>query len=44
MAPPEITTDDIYKGIVPFVLMQLMASVLGFIFPQLALWLPRTIG
>jgi tripartite ATP-independent transporter DctM subunit len=44
VAPPEITTGDIYKGIVPFVLMQLVALVLCFIFPQLALWLPRTIG
>jgi len=32
----------IYRGIVPFVLMQLVALVLCFVFPQLALWLPRT--
>ncbi|MSO67930.1 MAG: TRAP transporter large permease subunit [Pseudolabrys sp.] len=44
VAPPEITTGDIYRGIVPFVLMQLVALVLCFIYPQLALWLPRTIG
>ena len=44
VAPPEITTGDIYRGIVPFVLMQLVALVLCFMFPQLALWLPRTIG
>ena len=44
VAPPEITTADIYRGIVPFVLMQLVALVLCFMFPQLALWLPRTIG
>ena len=44
VAPPEITTGDIYRGIVPFVLMQIIALVLCFIFPQLALWLPRTIG
>ena len=44
VAPPEITTGDIYRGIVPFVCMQLVALVLCFIFPQLALWLPKTIG
>jgi TRAP-type mannitol/chloroaromatic compound transport system permease large subunit len=44
VAPPEVTTGDIYKGIVPFVLMQIVALVLCFVFPQLALWLPRTIG
>ena len=44
VAPPEVTTGDIYRGIVPFVVMQLVALVLCFFFPQLALWLPRTIG
>jgi tripartite ATP-independent transporter DctM subunit len=44
VAPPEITTGDIYRGIVPFVLMQVLALVLVFMFPQLALWLPKAIG
>jgi len=44
VAPPEITTGDIYRGIVPFVAMQILALVICFFFPQLALWLPRTIG
>jgi TRAP-type mannitol/chloroaromatic compound transport system permease large subunit len=44
VAPPEISTGDIYRGIVPFVGMQLVALVLCFFFPQIALWLPRAIG
>jgi len=44
VAPPEITTGDIYRGIVPFVCMQLVALVLCFMFPDLALWLPKAIG
>jgi tripartite ATP-independent transporter DctM subunit len=44
VAPPEITTGDIYRGIVPFVLMQLLALVLVFFFPALATWLPKAIG
>lgn len=44
VAPPEITTGDIYRGIVPFVAMQLIALILCFFFPGLALWLPKTIG
>ncbi len=44
VAPPEITTGDIYRGIVPFVLMQLLALVLVFSFPGLATWLPKAIG
>lgn len=44
VAPPEVTTGDMYRGIAPFVVMQLMALVLVFWFPGLALWLPKTIG
>ncbi len=44
VAPPEVTTNDIYRGIVPFVVMQLMALVLVFMFPGLATWLPKAIG
>jgi tripartite ATP-independent transporter DctM subunit len=44
VAPPEITTGDIYRGIVPFVAMQLLALVLVFFFPELATWLPKAIG
>ena len=44
VAPPEITTRDIYRGIVPFVVMQLIALVLVFAFPGLATWLPKAIG
>ncbi|MBW8005641.1 MAG: TRAP transporter large permease subunit [candidate division NC10 bacterium] len=44
VAPPEVTTGHIYRGIVPFVVLQLVA--LGFLlfFPEMALWLPRLIG
>jgi tripartite ATP-independent transporter DctM subunit len=44
VAPPQVTTGDIYRGIVPFVVMQLIALVLCFSFPGVALWLPKTIG
>jgi len=40
MAPPEITITDIYRSIVPFVLVMTLALVLIMIFPQIALWLP----
>jgi tripartite ATP-independent transporter DctM subunit len=44
VAPPEISTGDIYRGIVPFVAMQVLALVLCFFFPALATWLPKAIG
>ncbi len=44
VAPPGVTIGDIYKGVIPFVLMQLLALVIVFLYPQLALWLPKAIG
>jgi len=41
VVPKEITTVDIYKGIIPFVLLQVLALALAFEFPELVLWLPR---
>jgi len=40
ITPPEITMGDIYRSILPFVGLQIIALVLIMIFPQLALWLP----
>ena len=44
VAPPEVTTRDIYRGIVPFVGIQVMAVVIVFFFPGIATWLPKAIG
>ncbi len=44
VAPPEVTTRHMYMGVIPFVAMQMLAVLLVFLFPQLALWLPKTIG
>jgi TRAP-type mannitol/chloroaromatic compound transport system permease large subunit len=44
VAPPQITTRHMYIGIIPFVAMQILAVVLVFLFPQIALWLPNKIG
>ncbi len=40
MAPPEISIIDIYKSIIPFVLVMTFALILVMAFPQIALWLP----
>ncbi len=44
VAPPEVTTNDIYRGIIPFVAMQLIGLIMVFTFPGLATWLPKAIG
>lgn len=41
MAPPEITLTDIYRSIVPFVLVMVVALTIVMLFPQIALWLPE---
>ncbi|MCP4969181.1 MAG: TRAP transporter large permease subunit [Arcobacter sp.] len=40
VCPPEIELKDIYKGVVPFILLQLLGLALIAFFPQLVTWLP----
>jgi TRAP-type mannitol/chloroaromatic compound transport system permease large subunit len=41
MAPPEISIIDIYRSIIPFVLVMLVGLGLVTIFPGIAMWLPN---
>ena len=41
IAPKEVKIESIYKGIIPFVLLQLVGLILCIAFPWLVLWLPR---
>jgi len=41
MAPPEIGLKDIYRSIIPFVMVMVFALALVMIFPEIALWLPE---
>jgi tripartite ATP-independent transporter DctM subunit len=43
VAPAEITTQQIYKGVLPFIIIQLIMLALLAGFPQLATWLPKNI-
>jgi len=40
-APPEVRMQQIYRGILPFVAIQLAALTMVALFPQIALWLPE---
>ena len=44
VAPAEITTLQIYRGVVPFIIIQLIALGLIAWWPQLATWLPSQIS
>jgi TRAP-type mannitol/chloroaromatic compound transport system permease large subunit len=43
VAPPEVTTMQIYRGVVPFVALQLFMLVLLALLPSMATWLPSVI-
>ena len=43
VAPPEVRIQTIYKGIIPFVLLQLLGLALIIKFPEIALWLPNIV-
>ena len=43
VCPPEVQMTDIYRGVVPFIILQLIALVLVFIFPELVTWLPSMV-
>lgn len=40
VAPPEVKMTDIYKGVIPFIAMQLLAVTMVFFWEDLVLWLP----
>jgi TRAP-type mannitol/chloroaromatic compound transport system permease large subunit len=40
VAPPDMRIGVIYRGIVPFVILQVLGLTLLVIFPQITLWLP----
>lgn len=40
VAPPGVTTTDIYRGVIPFIAIQLMVVIILIFFPQLVLYLP----
>ncbi len=41
MAPAELTTGHIYRGVIPFVIIRIVGLTLVACFPNLAIWLPR---
>ena len=43
MAPPEISTRDIWKSVPPFLAIQIIVLIITMLFPLLATWLPGKI-
>lgn len=40
VAPPQVRTSDIYRGVIPFIAVQLVALIIVLLFPQISGWLP----
>jgi TRAP-type mannitol/chloroaromatic compound transport system permease large subunit len=40
VAPPHVELINIFKGVMPFLLMVFVSMVLLYVFPEIALWLP----
>jgi len=44
IVPEGITMGDIYRSIVPFVVLQGVGLIIVIVFPEIALWLPKLIA
>ena len=43
VAPPEVPTSAIYRGVIPFIAVQIVALALLALFPEIATWLPKAL-
>ena len=41
IAPPHVTLNQIYNGMYPFLVIQIVALFLTWYWPEMTLWLPR---
>ena len=43
ISPPEITLPDMFRGVIPFIVLQLITLGIVMLFPQTVLWLPSKV-
>ena len=43
VCPPEVKTTHLYKGIIPFVILQLIGLTIIAVWPELVTWLPKIV-
>jgi TRAP-type mannitol/chloroaromatic compound transport system permease large subunit len=43
VSPPHVTLNQIFRGMLPFMGIQLVAIVLLYVLPEIGLWLPKTL-
>jgi TRAP-type mannitol/chloroaromatic compound transport system permease large subunit len=40
VAPPQVTINEIFRGVMPYIWIVVLFMVLMYVFPEMALWLP----
>jgi TRAP-type mannitol/chloroaromatic compound transport system permease large subunit len=43
VAPPHVTLNQIFVGMIPFMLIQIVALAMLYTFPEIGLWLPAVL-
>jgi tripartite ATP-independent transporter DctM subunit len=43
VAPPHVTLNQIFMGMIPFMMIQIVALFLLYVFPEIGLWLPQVL-
>lgn len=43
VCPPEVQMSHIYRGVIPFVILQMLAVLMVFLWPSLVNWLPSVV-
>ena len=44
VAPPDVTLQEIFRGVIPFIFIQIAGLALVMLFPEIALWLPKALS
>lgn len=44
VAPKDVSLQEIFMSVLPFIAIQIVGLILVMVFPQIALWLPETLG
>jgi tripartite ATP-independent transporter DctM subunit len=44
VAPPSVTMADIFRAVIPYVMLSLLVLALVFLVPGIAVWLPKLLG
>jgi TRAP-type mannitol/chloroaromatic compound transport system permease large subunit len=44
VAPPEVTLQEIFRAVLPFIGLQIIGLMLVLFIPEIALWLPQALS